>query len=81
MGEITMSVTQAPQAEDWGLSRASEWKLELCWTPQTCFLTGQQLWFRYAFHGTRLITGPGDPVVDHYWINRNEFIMWNLKRI
>jgi hypothetical protein len=64
----------------WGLSRVTAWDLELCWRPQTCFLSGQQLWGRRAYHGERWITGPGEPVVVHHWIEKNEFIMWQLKK-
>ena len=78
---LDSTVTQAPRTEDWGLNRARGWKLKLCWTrPQTCFLTGKQLWGRQAYHGIRMIAGPGDPVIDDYWIEKNEFIIWQLKK-
>jgi len=78
---LDSTVTQAPRTEDWGLNRARGWKLKLCWTsPQTCFLTGKQLWGRQAYHGVRMIDGPGDPVINSYWIEKNEFIIWQLKK-
>lgn len=73
------SVTQAPPSEDWGLRRAANWKLKMCWAPKKCYLTGKQLWGKYAYYGENWITGPGDPVVDEYWIEKQEFIIWNLK--
>lgn len=69
----------SPPSEDWGLSRASHWKLKFCWLPKKCFLTDKSLWGRLAYHGERWITGPGEPVVKHYWVNRDEFIIWRLK--
>lgn len=73
-------VSQSPPSDDWGLSRARGWKLKLCWTrPRTCFLTGKPLWGKQAYHGVRTITGPGEPVYEDYWIEKNEFMLWNLK--
>jgi hypothetical protein len=66
--------------QDWGLNRAAYWALKFCWWPQTCFLTGKKLWGRYAYHGENWITGPGDPVVQYYWIERNEFLIWQIKK-
>ena len=69
----------SPPSEDWGLGRAKHWALQLCWLPKKCFLTGKPLWGRLAYHGERWITGPGEPIVEHYWIDRDEFIIWKLK--
>ena len=74
-----MDVQQSPRHEDWGLNKVVDWKLKRCWVPQECFLTGQRLWGKQAYHGTRIITGPGTPVIDHYYVERDEFILWKLK--
>jgi hypothetical protein len=73
-------VQGSPPSEDWGLRRAKAWKLKICWRPQTCFLTGKQLWGKRAYHGVRLIHGPGEPVEDHYWVEKNEFLLWQLTK-
>ncbi len=73
------NVTQPPPSEDWGLCRAQYWKLKLCWLPKKCFITGKTLWGEFAYHGERWITGPGEPIVEHYWIEKTEFLIWNLK--
>lgn len=72
-------VDQAPRHEDWGLSRAVGWKLKFCWFPKTCFLTGKKLWGKHAYHGTHLIMGPGEPIYNHYCVEKNEFIIARLK--
>lgn len=72
-------VQQSPRYEDWGLNKVNNWHLKLCWRPQECFLTGQQLWGKRAYHGTRIITGPGESILDHYYIDKDEFIIWKLK--
>jgi len=64
---------------DWGLHRVKAWDLKLCLWPRTCVLSGQQLWAQQAYHGVRWIHGPGKPVEEEYWIERNEFVIWKLK--
>ena len=73
-------VTQAPLSEDWGLSRAKYWELKLCWLPKKCFISGKTLWGKRAYVGERWITGPGEPMVQTYWIDKFEFLIWQLKR-
>lgn len=73
-------VQQSPREEDWGLQKARGWKLKLCWRPNTCFLTGKQLWGKKAYHAIRVITGPGDHILEDYWIAKDAFIFWQLKR-
>jgi hypothetical protein len=73
-------VSGAPREEDWGLNKVQNWKYKLCWRPNTCFLTGKQLWGKKAYHGVRMITGPGDPVYEDYWIDRNKFMLWKLTK-
>lgn len=68
-----------PRTDDWGLNQVQNWSYKFCWRPQTCFLSGVRLWFRRAYLGTRMITGPGDPVYTDYWIDRDEFILWQIK--
>jgi hypothetical protein len=73
-------VTQSPPTEHWGLSKARGWKLKLCWLPKKCFLSEKPLWGKRAYHAVRMITGPGEPVFEDYWIAKDEFIFWSLKR-
>jgi hypothetical protein len=49
--------------------------------PHRCAISGQRIWLEYAYRGTRIITGPGDSIVEHFWIGRNEFMIWKLKGI
>jgi hypothetical protein len=65
---------------NWGLNRVTSWNLKLCWLPQTCCLSRRRLWGQRAYHGENWITGPGEPLVNHYWIERNEFLLWQLKK-
>ncbi len=81
MGLSRMSdeVQQSPLESNWGLRRAQGWKLKMCWLPKKCFLSGESLWGKKAYHGERWITGPGEPIVEHYWIEKQKFLIWNLK--
>jgi hypothetical protein len=80
MANFDPDVTQEPRASDWGLSRAKDWKLILCMRPRTCFLTGKQLWGSRCYKGIRVITGPGEPVIEDYFIEKFEFMKWQLTR-
>lgn len=72
-------VQQSPPSQDWGLQRAGHWRLQFCWLPKLCRLTGKKLWGSYAYYGENWITGPGEPVMIAYWIEKTEFLVWNLK--
>ena len=75
-----MSTTQSPPSEDWGLTRILDWHLHLCVWPRKCFLTDRKLWLKKCYKGTRMITGPGEPVFVDYYIDKYEFLLWQLKR-
>ena len=75
-----MSTTQSPLSEDYGLQRVYDWHLHLCLWPRKCFLTDRKLWFKLCYKGTRIITGPGEPVFVDYYIDKYEFLLWQLKR-
>ena len=74
------SPTQSPPGEDWGLRRIFDWHLHLCVWPRKCFLTERKLWLEQCYKGTRVITGPGEPVSIDYYIDKYEFLLWQLKR-
>jgi hypothetical protein len=74
------NVQESPPSQDWGLKRVNNWKLKMCWAPKKCFISGKQLWGKYAYYGENWITGPGDPVVQKYWVSKEEFIIWQLKK-
>ena len=80
MMTLDMHVSQAPPTQDWGLNRAVGWKLKFCLLPKKCFLSGKRIWGKSAYYGENWITGPGDPIVDEYWISKEEFILWQLTK-
>jgi len=75
-----MSTTQSPPSENWGLTRVVDWHLHFCLWPRRCLFTDQRLWFKLCYKGTRRITGPGTDVIVDYYIDKIEFLIWQLKR-
>ena len=75
------NVVGPARSEDWGLNHQTiGWHLHFCLWPRECFLTGQRIWFKTCYKGSRTITGPGEPVfIDHY-VDRYEFLIWQLKK-
>lgn len=67
------------EIDDWCLSRAKHWRLQFCFLPKRCAVTGKQLWGKRAYHGYHILTGPGLPIDVHFWIDKDEFLFWNLK--
>jgi hypothetical protein len=63
------------------VKQAQHWQLKFAIMPHRCAVSGQQIWMEYAYRGTRTIIGPGTPVVEHFWINRSEFVIWRLKNV
>lgn len=73
-------VQQSPPSEDWGLHKARGWKLKLCWLPKRCFISNKPLWGKKVYHAQRVITGPGEPVIEDYYLEKFEFMKWQLTR-
>ena len=74
-------VTQSPLPEgQYWLKRVSDWHLDFVFKPKTCSLTGRRIWLEYCYKGTMTFTGPGEPRVQCYYIDKDEFLIWNLSR-
>ena len=61
------------------LSRVSYVKLRYCLWPKHCDISGRRLWLENAYETTRVITGPGDPVLEHRRYSTEEFLILRLK--
>lgn len=55
-------------------------KLKFVWLPERCNISGKRIWLEYAYELTAMWTGPGDPIFEYRWHNKNEHIIWKLKR-
>ena len=63
--------------DEWYYQRAT-WKKKFALIPRRCDLSGRWIWGRHI-HGTRFITGPGDPVIISIWNHRCEHTLYKLK--
>jgi hypothetical protein len=59
----------------------ADWKLVFALWPRRCDQSGKRIWLEYAYLGTRMITGPGDPVYLFRWVKSNEYLVAQLKGI
>ncbi len=73
-------VGQAPeeQSYDYFNDRASFEYKHSFW-PRRCYNTGRWVW-GVAMRGRRIITGPGEPVIEDRWYHKHEAIMMMLQR-
>jgi hypothetical protein len=63
------------------LKQAHHWQLKFAVIPHRCAVSGHRIWLEHAYCGTRVITGPGTPVVERYWLTPAEFVIWRLKNV
>ena len=47
--------------------------------PRRCHISGALLWFELAYRQVAMWTGPGDPVFEYRWYDRDEFLIARLK--
>ena len=55
------------------------WQLKFCLWPRKCYYTQKNIWLKKAYKGTAMWTGPGDPVFEHRWVDKHEFLIKKLK--
>lgn len=55
------------------------WKLKFAWFPKRCDISNERIWFKTAYLGTMMITGPGTPVFEYRWLTKKDFIVAALK--
>lgn len=53
---------------------------KFAWLPKTCYLTGKRIWLTKGYRITRMYTGPGTPVFQHRWHDKNAHIIWKLRQ-
>jgi hypothetical protein len=59
--------------------RCIGWKLKYSIWPRRCHYTNKLLWFTLAYHGVGMICGPGEPVFEDRWCNRQEYLFLKIK--
>ncbi len=77
---IPSEVQQSPPSEDWSFkNRRIGVQHKTSLIPRRCFLTNKRIWFKKCVVVTTMITGPGTPVIDKFWCDRNEFLLNELR--
>jgi len=59
--------------------RCIGWELKYSLWPRRCFYTGKILWLELAYMGTSMLTGPGEPIFEHRWCERREYLFLKIK--
>lgn len=57
----------------------ADWTMKFCWLPRRCVLSNKLMWLKYAYKGTAMWTGPGEPVYEHRWHDKQEHLIWKIK--
>lgn len=47
--------------------------------PRKCHVTGKRLWLTRTYKQTAMWTGPGDPVFEYRYYDKNTFLIEKLK--
>lgn len=47
--------------------------------PRKCYYSKKPIWLTRAYRVTSMWTGPGTPVFDSRWIDKNEYLIKELK--
>jgi len=55
------------------------WKKQLSIIPRYCFYSNKLIWLQMAYKGTAMWTGPGEPVFEHRWVNKNQYLLEKVK--
>ena len=56
------------------------WKLKFALIPHRCDKTGQKIWFKYAYQGTRnILVVPSGMITERCWITKDIWLIEKLK--
>lgn len=77
-GNHTMVSAGDVQSYDPFWDRATP-ELKFCFVPHECCETKKILWMVDAYRYRRIITGPGDPIVEDRWVSKDEALIKILK--
>jgi hypothetical protein len=59
--------------------RCIGWDLKFCFLPKRCFYTGKYMWFKKAYIGTAMVTGPGEPIFEDRWCDPKKYLFLKIK--
>lgn len=56
-------------------------ELKFAWFPKKCHITDKILWLKRAYMQTAMWTGPGDPLFEYRWYDKDQFLLARIKGI
>ena len=59
--------------------RCVGWHLEFTFFPKRCHYTGKYLWLKPAYKGMAMVTGPGEPVFEYRWCEKDTYLFLKIK--
>jgi hypothetical protein len=59
--------------------RCIGWQRKISYWPRKCHYTGKSIWFKKAYQGTEMITGPGTPIFEHRWVHPDDYLFLKIK--
>lgn len=59
-------------------SHCIETRLTFSWLPRKCWLSGNSIWFKKAYKKTAMWTGPGTPIYEDRWYDKDIYIISKL---
>jgi hypothetical protein len=59
--------------------RKAQWALAFALCPHRCEISNKMIWFEDAYRATSVLTGPGDPIIEHIWLSKNQYLLEVLK--
>ena len=68
-----------PQAYDPFKNRCIGTEYKFTLIPQRCHITGKRLWLKNAYKQTAMIAGPGEPLFEYRWYDKDEFLVARIK--
>jgi hypothetical protein len=54
-------------------------ELKFMFWPRRCYFSNKLLWFVFAYRKTAMWTGPGDPVFEYRFYDKNEYLVNRIK--
>jgi hypothetical protein len=57
----------------------SSWQYKFAILPRRCEISKKIIWLNHAYKGTRMITGPGEPIFEYKWLTKEEYLLAAIK--
>jgi hypothetical protein len=74
-----MAFDPGSQKDYWFKRRCIGTELKFTIMPRECYFTGKILWFVTAYKQTSMILGPGEPIFEYRWYNKQDFLIERIK--